>query len=502
MDVDLNRKLSNPDLAPVSRREQTWTMWNFAALWVGMSISIPAYMLAASLMEQGMNWWQALLTIALGNTLVLIPLLLNSHAGAKYGIPFPVFLRSSFGVVGAHIPALLRALVACGWFGIQTWIGGAAMYSMTLVACTSLGITLPGTAEVLPVLEINAWQLFCFFIFWLINIAVIVRGIDCIKWLENWAAPFLLAIGVGLLVWGVTRAGGLGIIFSPETVSKVRSRAENFNFWQVFFPLLTGMVGYWATVALNILDFTRYARSQKDQMLGQLIALPTTMTLFSFIGVAVTAATVVIFGEPIWDPVVLLAKFESPAVVFLSLLGLVLATLTTNIAANVVSPANSFSNLLPDRISFRTGGLITGVIGILIMPWKLLSDLGAYVFTWLIGYGALLGAIAGVMLADYYLVRHTRLKVEELYRFDGEYGYGGSGFNWRAMAALAAGALLNLPGFLQAATHGALQFAPIFSRIYTYAWFVSVLVAGGSYWFLTAFVPAGQLGRQKQAIGG
>lgn len=499
--MKFSAKLYNKDIAPVPVEQRTWTLWNFAALWVGMAISIPAYVLAASLMEQGMNWWQALLTIALGNTLVLIPMLLNAHAGAKYGIPFPVFLRSSFGVLGANVPALMRALVACGWFGIQTWIGGAAMYTMTLVAAKSFDITLAGTVELLPVLGITGLQFVCFIVFWFINIAVILRGIDCIKWLENWSAPFLLAVGLGLLAWGVTRAGGFGVVFSSETVNRVRNNNAAFSFWQVFFPLLTGMVGYWATVALNILDFTRYARSQRDQVLGQLISLPTTMTLFSFIGVAVTAATVVIFGEPIWDPVTLLAKFESPLIVMLSLLGLVIATLSTNIAANVVSPANSFSNLMPDRISFRAGGIITGIIGIVIMPWKLLSDLGAYVFTWLIGYGALLGAIAGVMLADYYLVRRTALNVDALYRIDGEYAYGGSGVNWRALAAMLTGAALNVPGFLQSATHGSIQVAPFFNTLYTYAWFVSLFVAAGLYWFLTVFAPAAQLSGRKEAVG-
>ncbi len=485
----LSSSLYNEDLAPVPSEKRNWNQWNFAALWVGMCICIPSYMLAASLMQQGMYWWQALLTIALGNIIVLIPMILNAHAGTKYGIPFPVFIRSSFGVIGANIPALLRALVACGWFGIQTWIGGAAIYSLGLIALKALSIEPFWEIQPNAFLGINFGQLGAFLIFWLLNIIVIVRGIDCIKWLENWSAPILILMGLWLLFWAVNSAGGFGVIFSEETVGKVRESVPQYDFWKIFFPSLTGMVGFWATLSLNIPDFTRFARSQRDQIVGQVISLPTTMTLFSFIGISVTAATVVIFGEPIWDPVVLLSKFESPTIVAASLFGLLVATLSTNIAANVVSPANDFSNLSPRKISFKAGGLITGVLGVLIMPWRLLSDLGAYIFTWLIGYGALLGTIAGVMLVDYFVIRKTELRVAELYKRDGEYSYGRSGINWRAILALIVGILPNIPGFLNAASNGSFEVAPFYKELYTYAWFVGVLVSGSVYWLSNLVCP-------------
>ena len=475
-------------------------MWNIAALWVGMAVCIPSYMIAASLMQQGMNWWQALFTITLGNTIVLIPMVLNAHAGTRYGIPFPVLLRSSFGVRGANIPAVLRALVACGWFGIQTWIGGAAIYSLTLTALGMAGIEAPFNGAPLPILDINALQLICFLVFWLMNIWIIWRGIDSVKWLENWSAPVLILIGLALLGWGVTTAGGFGVIFSAETVSKVRANSADYSFIKVFFPLLTGMIGFWATLSLNIPDFTRYARSQRDQIMGQAISLPTTMGLFAFIGIAVTASTVVIFGEPIWDPVVLISKFKSPIVVLIGLFGLLIATLSTNIAANVVSPANDFSNLKPDKISFRTGGMITGVLGVVIMPWKLISDLGAYIFTWLIGYGALLGAVGGVMLADYYILRLARLNVRALYNYEEEYSFGGSGYNWRALVALVAGIAPNVPGFLQAASNGTIQVAPIFNTIYTYAWFLALFVAGLTHVILTSLFPVAETAEDSALI--
>lgn len=488
----VDSSLYNEDLAPVSQQERTWSMWNIAALWVGMAVCIPTYMMAAGLISQGMSAGQALMTIAIGNMIVLVPMVLNAHAGTKHGIPFPVLLRSSFGVYGANIPAMMRALVACGWFGIQTWIGGAAIYTLFAVM---FGFT-PAAVGEGAILGLTPGQLGCFLLFWALNMAIIVAGIESIKWLENLAAPFLLVMGLVLLGWAVNRAGGFGEIFSPAVVAQVRGeQPAEFNFWLAFWPNLTAMVGFWATLSLNIPDFTRYARSQRDQMLGQAIGLPTTMTLFSFIGIAVTCATVVIFGAAIWDPVMLLARFDSAVVTIVALFALSVATLSTNIAANIVSPANDFSNLAPRLISFRTGGIIAGVIGIVIMPWRLVSDLSDYIFTWLIGYSALLGAIAGVMIADYHLLRRTELDVEDLYRTDGRYQFSG-GFNWRALAALVAGIVPCVPGFLEQAGGVNAAGAPridvpeIFEIVYTYAWFVGLAISGCTYLVLARLAPA------------
>ena len=491
--------LYNEDLAPVPMEQRSWGMWNISALWVGMAVCIPTYTLAAGLISQGMTWRQALLTISLGNLIVLVPMVLNAHAGTKYGVPFPVLIRSSFGTLGANIPAMMRALVACGWFGIQTWIGGSAIYILLTVL---FGFEPAGPADLIPFVGLSWGQLSCFLFFWAINIAVILAGIDTIKWLETLAAPFLLLVGLGLLWWGISAGGGFGRVLSDETVAAVRGGlAEDFNFWAVFWPNLTAMVGFWATLSLNIPDFTRYARSQRDQMLGQVIGLPTTMALYSFVGIAVTSATVLVFGEAIWDPVQLLGRFDSKLIVGFALFALTIATLSTNIAANVVSPANDFSNLWPRVISFKRGGLITGVIGILIFPWKLYTDLSNYIFTWLIGYSALLGSIAGVMLVDYFIIRRLQLDLDDLYRTDGQYAFGGSGFNWRALVAMLAGILPNVPGFLAQASGGAISVAPIFDALYPYAWFVSLLLAGLVHWGLTrAFPPVGVRASEPSVI--
>jgi len=452
MSAGHDSSLYNEDLAPIPLERRTWGTYNYASLWVAMSVCIPTYMLASGLIAGGMSWKQAIGTILLGNLIVLVPMILNAHAGTKYGIPFPVYVRASFGVRGANVPAVLRALVACGWFGIQAWIGGQAIYSMLVVLW-------PSAANHAGV----SWA--CFFAFWLLNMLVIWRGIETIKFLEGIGAPFMLGVGLLLLWWITRKAGGLGPVLS--TPSKFKTNGEFFRF---FVPSLTGMVGFWATVALNIPDFTRYAKSQKAQMTGQALGLPTAMTIYSFIGVAVTSASVVIFGRAIWDPVALLGRFHEPVIASIALVALLVATLNTNVAANVVSPSNDFSNLNPRLISFRTGGLITGVVGILMMPWKLLTDFNSYIFGWLVGYSGLLGPIAGIMIADYFVVRSRKLDLPALYRRGGAYEYS-RGFNWRAMVALGLGVLVALVGLL----------LPALRWLYDYAWFVGFLISAVAY---------------------
>jgi nucleobase:cation symporter-1, NCS1 family len=443
--------LWNKDLAPIPRDRRTWGTYNYAALWVAMSVNIPTYMLASAMIAGGMNWKQAIFTVFLGNVIVLIPMLLNAHAGAEYGIPFPVFARSSFGVLGANVPAVLRALVACGWFGIQTWIGGEAINTL-------LAALMPGWN--------HPWL--CFLGFWLLNLVVILRGIETIRFLQGVTAPALLILGLAMLGWAYSKAGGLGPMLSAP--SQFHSFGEFFAF---FIPSLTGVVAFWATVALNIPDFTRYAHGQREQMVGQALGLPTAMTFYSFIGIAVTSATVIVFGRAIWDPVVVLSHLGNPIAVVVAMLALLLATLNVNVAANVVSPANDFSNLYPRKISFKIGGVITCFIGLLMQPWRWLSSHGSYVMGWLVGYSSFLGPIAGVMIADYYLVRKRVIVTDDLFKHEGIYEYS-RGFNGWAIGALAAGIAVALSGFV----------LPALSGLYPYAWFVGFAVSFFVYFLL------------------
>ena len=462
--------LINEDLAPIPQNKRTWGTWNYAALWISMSLCIPTYMLASSLIQGGMNWWQAILTIFLGNAIVLIPMILNGHAGAKYGIPFPVLARASFGTKGANIPAMLRAIVACGWFGIQTWIGGASLYNLIRAWNPSLE-------------EINVTGLFpqaipflCFFIFWLLNMYIVYQGVESIRKLLVFKAIFLPVAALALLFWAINAAHGLGPILDQPS-----KFTDSSSFFKFFFPALTGMVGFWATLSLNIPDFTRYAKSQKAQVNGQIIGLPPSMTLFAFIGVVVTSATVIVYGNPEWDIVKLAGRFENKVMVSIAMIGIIISTLATNIAANIVSPANDFSNLSPQKINFKTGGYITGIIGILIFPWKLIADPNGYIFTWLIAYSSLLGPVGGIMIADYFFIRKKNLAADDLYRHSGIYSYA-NGFNAKAIIALLCGIIPNIPGFLlQIKLISATAFPGWISHLYNYAWFVGFIVSAVVY---------------------
>jgi len=458
--------LYNHDLAPVAPARRTWTTYNYAALWVSMSVNILTYMLAASLIQGGMDWKQAVLTVFLGNTIVLAPMLLNSHPGARYGVPFPVLARASFGVLGANVAAVLRALVACGWFGIQSWIGGEAINTLLSTVWPAWRNNAHGTA-------------ICFAVFWAINLIVILKGIEYIRALQGLSAPILLGVGVLLLGWAYVAAGGFGPMLSAPSQFKTTG-----DFLKFLIPALNGTVGFWSTVSLNIPDFTRFAKNERGQALGQALGLPLTMTLYSFIGVAVTSATVIIYGTAIWDPVQLLSRFHSPVAVIISLLAILLATLNVNIGANVVSPANDFSNLWPRKISFKTGGVITCFIGVAMMPWKLLANHKTFIFGWLGGYAAVLGPVAGIMICDYFIVRRRVLVTNDLYLRGGAYEYS-RGFNWRALAALVIGSGVALMGLEIAAVR----------FLYDYSWFVGFAVAFLTYWMLmrqssSADVPA------------
>lgn len=459
--------LYNHDLAPLTFERRNWNTYNFAALWAAMSACIPTYMLSSGLIASGMNWWQALFTILLGNTIVLLPILANSHPGTKYGIPFPVFARASYGTFGSNLPALMRAVVACGWFGIQCWIGGQALF----VFFKSL---IPGFATALggPINGYAPTEWLSFLLFWGLNILIIYRGMDLLKKVEGIAAPFVLVMTTLLLFWAVNAAHGLGELMHQE--GKFKTLHE---FLPVFFPSLTAMIGFWATLSLNMPDFTRFGRSQREQTIGQAIALPVAMAIFSAMGVMITSAAIAIYpGVPmdqLWDPVKLIGRFENPIVVAISMFTVAVATLSVNIAANVVSPANDFANAFPKYITFQRGGLITGIAGIFVQPWKLLADPSGYIFSWLLGYSGGLGSIAGVLIVDYWFIRKTQLNLPDLYLEKGEYTYA-NGWNMKAVIATVLGCIAAWIGLI----------IPALRHLYDYAWFIGLGVSGLIYYLL------------------
>jgi NCS1 family nucleobase:cation symporter-1 len=431
--------LWNEDLAPTGLAQRTWRWYHFAALWVGMVMCIPAYTLSASLVEGGMSAYQAVFTVFLANAIVLLPMLAIGHAGTKYGIPYAVLARAAFGTRGARLPALMRAIVACGWYGIQTWFGGSMIYTLLGVLAGH-----PIGGDKIGGLGINGAQLGCFLAFWAVQFYFIVHGIDSIRKLETWTAPLKIVICFVLLGWVYQRAGGFGPLLDKPSAF-VPGGAKAGQFWTTFWPSLTAMVGFWATLA-----------------------------------VIVTSATVVLYGKALWDPVDLASRMTGAAVL-VALIVLLADQVSVNLAANLVGPAYDFSALAPRAISYRTGGYITAGIAILMMPWKILESTQGYIFTWLIGYSALLGPIAGVLIVDYYLIRRTELAVDQLYRDDGIYGYT-RGWNPAAVIAFLAGVLPNIPGFLNAAFPESFPDVGVaFKTLYTYAWFVGIVISAVVY---------------------
>lgn len=473
-DFEPDPTLTNDDLKPTTSDHRTFSGLEMASLWVGLVVGVPSYYLAGSLVDLGMAWWQGIATVVAANVILLFPLVLTGHPGTKYGISFPVLARSSFGIRGAHIPTLLRAFVGCGWYGIETWIGGEAIFLLLPRIIKESSFAKP-----LSWLGTSPLEFACFIVFWFAQLGIVWKGIDGIRDLEKYSAPILILLTSCLLIWSCVRAGGFSHMLS------LSSRLSNSEFWSLFFPSLTANISFWATLALNIPDFTRYAKSQKDQIIGQ-SGLPIFMGAFTFVGLAVTSSTKVIFGEVISNPIQLLGEIGGIWTKILAILGISLATITTNIAANVVAPANALVNLSPSKFTFRRGALLTALLGIAFQPWRLLQSSESFVYTWLVGYSALMGPIGGIILADYYLIQGADLSITDLYTLSprGAYYYFG-GYNLAAIGALIIGILPVIPGFLQKL--GILNSVPdAFTTIYNNAWFFSFFSAGILYWIMSS----------------
>lgn len=463
VDSDLQQSSAyNDDLAPTKVKDRTWSKWNIAALWVGMSICVPTYTLGGVLTAYfGLSVMEALFTILVANIILLVPLTLNAYPGTKFGIPFPVLLRSSFGMIGSNIPCLIRALVACGWFGIQTMFGGLAIH-LFLSAVSDGWASLGGVGEVIG-----------FFIFWALNMYVVIRGAESIKWMETLSAPLLLIVAIGLMFWASDKVSFTELLATPA------SRPADAGFMGYFLGGLTAMVGFWATLSLNIPDFSRYAKSQKDQVIGQIVGLPITMFFFAALGVVLTAASTTLVGETISDPISLIGKIDSPFWVAVAMILIVIATLSTNTAANVVSPTNDFQNIAPKLINHTRGALLTGLIGILLMGWELLKKLGllesdvsveGMYSNWLLGYSSLLGPIAGIMIVDYFLIKRQHLDLVALYTPNSLY----PAFNNAGLIAFAVPVLITLVALN----------VPTLGWFYNYGWFTGAFTGAIVYFVL------------------
>lgn len=470
--------INKEDLAPAPPQRRTFTSLDIASLWVAVVISVSTYYLAGSLVELGMSWWQGLLTVALANLIQLLLAILLGHPGTKYGIPFPVLCRASLGIRGAHIAACLRGLIACGWYGIDTWIGGQALYVFINALCNGK----LDDSQVISWLGISMSELGCFLIFWLLQILFILHGVNGIRYLEKYSAPVLIALSAALLIWAYVKAGGFKEMLSASSQFGEGGTKQG-QFWVVFLSGLTANIGTFATLSLSMSDFTRYARSQTDQVLGH-VALPISIVAFSFVGLAVSSSTEKIFGYIISNPVELLAQIGGIIPTLISIFGVTLIVLTTNVA-NIMAPSNALINLNPAYISFRMGALLTAVLGILIQPWRLFQNGDTFLNKWLLGYSFLVGPLTSIIMIDYYILRHCDLDIHALYYLDNvqHYWYF-KGYNIKAVIAFVAGVAPNIPGFLY--TIGALKQVPSgFLVLYEVSWFSSFIMAGFSFWILS-----------------
>jgi NCS1 family nucleobase:cation symporter-1 len=476
-EASANADLWNDDLRPCTPAEHSWRASRFASLWIGMCLCIPTYSLASGMISLGMNWWEAVLTIFTGSAIVLIPILLVAHAGTRYGIPYPVFARLWFGTRGAHVPALARAIIGAGWFGINSWFGGLALDAIV--------------SRLLPSWSALGGHTFVAFgAFWLLNVGIAMRGPQAIGRLAAVAAPTLAVAALALFAWGMSAAGGVGpMLAAPATL-------HGGAFWAAFFPSVIGVIAFWATLALNIPDYSRYAVSQRAQLRGQLV-MPFVMAGFSFIGIAVTSATLAVFGKALWNPVELIVKFPT-IVVLIGGIVVILSSITINVGANVMAPARAFENLWPSRITFALGAVLTGLLSLLMQPWYVLSTFATYVFTWLGTYGTLLGPFDGIAIADYWLVRELRLDLFQLYSRDGRYDYAG-GWNVHAIAALIVGWIPPLLGLWEIRHAPAGGQAPL-GFLWQGGWLFSIIVAGLVYAWLMRNSPSRISAPEYEAI--
>ncbi|MCQ6278491.1 NCS1 family nucleobase:cation symporter-1 [Bacillus sp. EB600] len=463
-------RLMNEDLKPIPKGQRKWTWFSYMALWMGIVHNIFNYSVAASLIVLGMNIWQALLTIFVANIVLMVPLALNGHAGSKFGISFPIYARLSFGVFGANVPALIRAFVAIGWFGIQSYLGAMALNVLMLKV-------IPFWSDLSTVffgLPINSW--ISLIAFWILEAVLAIHGMEVIRRFENWAGPVILVLMLGLVYWAYNILHGVGPILHQP--SKFHSVGE---FLPVFFPAVITVVGSFATMALNIPDFTRFSRSSKDQVIGQILGLPITTFFFSLMSAFITSATVIAYGKAIWDPVELFKHFDNTIVLVIGAACLAAATISVNVAANLVSPIYDLINAFPKKLNYKRSAIISIVLAFLIMPWKLMQSPDS-VHLLLNTAGAFLGPATGIVIADFWIIRKCQVSVDDLYKVEGIYEYK-KGFNIYALITMVVGMILSFGG----------NFIPALKFVSGYGWLIGILVGFFGYYALMKLTGTGPL---------
>jgi NCS1 family nucleobase:cation symporter-1 len=450
---DVDPALSNGDLAPTPPSQRTWSAWHYAALWMGMVHSAFGFAVLGGMIAGGMSAWQALFVVLIANLVQLGFMVLTGRVGARYGIPYAVWARTTFGTFGANVPAVTRGIVAIGWFGVQSYLGATAINALLVTVFESWR----NFDHVIGGVAANLWV--AMILYWAVNFVVIRHGMETVRRFESWAGPAVFVVMVPALIWAVGQMDGLGPVFTES------SRYESTGSFLLhgFLPGVALFVSAsWATMVLNLPDLTRFARSNRAQVRGTVIGLPLATVVFYLMAAIIVSGTQAATGKLIWNPADVLIAIDIPAFTIVGALLIAVATLSVNVAANLVSPAYDITNLLPRVFTFKRAASLAIVLGFVYMPWKLMEDPDT-LFRVLNNVGAIIGPATGIMLADFYVVRKRRIDVGALYRRHDRYWAQG-GYNLVSLAVLAVVSGFCLLG----------QLIDPIAWSYDYAWFVGV----------------------------
>ncbi|WP_342514415.1 NCS1 family nucleobase:cation symporter [Sporosarcina sp. FSL K6-1522] len=450
-DVELSK-----DLMPTSPKERKWKIGNYFSLWMGNVHNVPAYVTIGGFFALGLSVGQVFWSIVIASIILAGVMVLSGHAGAKYGIPFSMLLRTSYGTKGAMLPGIIRGCIAAVmWFGFQTYAGSLAFtiligklwpaYLHLGGDWNLFGLSLPG--------------LISFIAFWLFNILFVFGGMKILGKFIKLLSPLVYVVFGGMAIWAIQLAGGITPILEHT------SKGVEGNTTLVFIASISAILATWAAPIVSASDFTREARSQKDQSIGQIAGLITTYLLFAVAAIAVIVGSEIAFGTPIWNVLDVVDRFDNNFAIGISVLTICMTTLAVNITGNIIPAGYQLSALFPKHLTFRTGALLAAIVGFLIMPWKLMED-ATSIFMFLGIIGGLLSPVLGVMLTHYFIVAKRILNLEELYAINGKYNYK-NGVHVPAVVATLGGGIVSIIG----------QFVPILKPLYDISFFSGFVVA-------------------------
>jgi NCS1 family nucleobase:cation symporter-1 len=462
---------------PVLPKDRTWGTWDYIAYWISDATNAAVWQLASSMLAVGLSWRQALPAIAVGNVIIASAILLNGTIGARLHVAFPVINRSSFGFWLSYFSVISRVVLSMFWFGIQTFTGSECVYQMLKAIWPSVARIpnrLPESSNITTV------GLMCYFIYWVIQFPLLLVSPKNIRHLFTLKGIFVPFAWLAILIWSFVK------VPARTSFAPLHASASGSAFSWAWLSALNSALGIYATLAVNIPDFTRYAKNEKAQYV-QLAIIPVAFTLIGFVGIAVTLAGAQLYGEILWDPLRLIDKWDNRAGAFFASFSFILATIGTNISANSISAANDMTVLFPNYINIRRGQIICAIVGGWVMcPWEILASAPGFL-SFMSGYTVFLGPFAGIMVVDYWAVHRGNVDVPAMYDPNGRYRYW-KGINWRAAVALLFSITPTLPGLIHDINKNI--FVGNAAFLFDIAWIYGFTSAGGIYYVLSTLFPA------------